>query len=327
MTEQPGLVCAYHIGEDKKATELTFDEVKKINKKPEGPGWYWIHMDCDDQPTREWLTNYKGMLNSVATALGSVRSRPRCTIFERGILTILRGINTNAGDDPEDMLSVRIWMNDKIVITTRREKLMAIDDIRTAFQKGKGPQTPSELFMELSESLVARMMDTIEEVDTKLEKLEDNKDLLDLASKRSNLFEVRSAAITLLRFITPQRGAIDTLITSESKFFDKEQLGRLRIMKNSICGNLEELTSIKERAIALDDAILGAENERMNKALYLLAIITALFMPLTLFTGLLGINVGGMPGQDWVPAFWLVLIIMGIMSWATYKLMKDKDLL
>ena len=327
MDQQEGLVCAYHISEDNTATELTFDDVKKINKKPDGPGWYWIHMDCDDQPTRDWLNNYSGMLNSVAAALGSTRSRPRCTLFERGILTILRGINTNPGADPEDMLSVRIWMNDKIVITTRREKLMAIDKIRKAFEKNEGPTTPSALFMELSESLVERMTDTIESIDIKLEALEDTKDLLALSSKRNEIFKIRSSSIMLLRFITPQRGALDVLSASETEFFDKEEFGRLRIMLNATAGNIEELTSIKERAMALDDAILGAENERMNKAMYLLAIVTALFMPLTLFTGLLGINVGGMPGEGWWPAFWIVLIIMGLMSWGTYKLMKKIDLM
>ncbi len=327
MDEQLGLVCAFHIKEGDTVQELTFDEVKKINQKPEGPGWYWIHMDCDDQPTRDWLHNYKGMLQSVGTALGSTRSRPRCTLFERGILTILRGINTNPGSDPEDMLSIRIWMNDKIVITTRREKLMAIDKIKKDFMKNQGPKTPSALFMELGESLVERMTDTIEGIDVKLEKLEDTKKLLDLSGKRSELFKIRSSAIMLLRYITPQRGALDILSTSETEFFDREEFGRLRIMLNSTHSNIEELTSIKERAMALDDAILGVENERMNKAMYLLAIVTALFLPLSLFTGLLGINVGGMPGEDWSPAFWIVLFVMGLMGWGAYKLMKNKDML
>ena len=60
----------------------------------------------------------------------------------------------------------------------------------------------------------------------------------------------------------------------------------------------------------------------MNKALYLRAIVTALFLPLPLFTGLLGINVGGMPGGGWGPAFWIVVLAMVAMGGLTYYLMK-----
>ncbi len=322
-----GLVCAYHIIENKEARELTFDEVRAINHKPEGAGWYWIHMDCNEQSSKDWLSDYNGMLNSVATALGSERSRPRCHIFRRGILTILRGINMNPDANPEDMVSVRIWMNDKIIITTRREKLVAIDDIRKNFQKNEGVKTPSELFMVLAESLVERVGDRIETIDTKLEKLEDTEDLLSLGNKRPDLLQIRSNAISLLRYITPQRSAINTLISSETDFFDREKTGRLRILLNKIQHNLEEIEAIKERAIALGRAITGVQNERMNKALYVLAMVTALFLPLVLLTGLLGINVGGMPGAGWQPSFWIVLLSMGIISFGTYRLMKAKDMI
>jgi zinc transporter len=48
----------------------------------------------------------------------------------------------------------------------------------------------------------------------------------------------------------------------------------------------------------------------MNKAMYLLSIIAAIFLPLGLLTGLLGINVGGIPGTDSKWAFTLVTVVL-----------------
>ncbi|WP_407649163.1 CorA family divalent cation transporter [Devosia algicola] len=50
--------------------------------------------------------------------------------------------------------------------------------------------------------------------------------------------------------------------------------------------------------------------ESSNKTLYVLAIISAIFLPLAFLTGLLGVNVGGMPGVDNQNAFWIFCGIM-----------------
>ncbi len=39
--------------------------------------------------------------------------------------------------------------------------------------------------------------------------------------------------------------------------------------------------------------------------MYVLSVIAAIFLPLGFLTGLLGINVGGIPGADNPEAFWL----------------------
>jgi zinc transporter len=57
----------------------------------------------------------------------------------------------------------------------------------------------------------------------------------------------------------------------------------------------------------------------MNKAMYILSIIAAIFLPLGLLTGLLGINVGGIPGAEnkWAFVFvslFLVAIAAGLIS-------------
>lgn len=39
-------------------------------------------------------------------------------------------------------------------------------------------------------------------------------------------------------------------------------------------------------------------SEQMNKTMYILTVLAGIFLPITFVTGLLGINVGGIPGTD-----------------------------
>ncbi|MCW8891310.1 MAG: zinc transporter ZntB, partial [Sedimenticola sp.] len=59
-----------------------------------------------------------------------------------------------------------------------------------------------------------------------------------------------------------------------------------------------------------------------NARMYILAIISAIFLPLSFITGLLGINVGGIPGAESSLGFVTVIIsivVMGGGLWAFFR--------
>ena len=69
----------------------------------------------------------------------------------------------------------------------------------------------------------------------------------------------------------------------------------------------------------------AARTYRLNKNMYILSVISAIFLPLGFLTGLLGINVGGIPGAENVDAFWifsggLVTLVIGLLS--LFKVLK-----
>jgi zinc transporter len=60
--------------------------------------------------------------------------------------------------------------------------------------------------------------------------------------------------------------------------------------------------------------LAAASNDRVEKRLRVLTIVSAITLPLGLLTGLLGMNVGGIPGTDQRYGFWWVLLLMGVVS-------------
>ena len=325
MSIEKSLVCAFKIQKNGQSQELTTEDVIKITSRPKDDNWYWIHWDFDEGGFPEWLENYQDMQHSIADALMSAKCRPRFVQLDEAALLILRGVNLNPGQDMEDMISVRLWMDQNIIITSRRVKMMAVDAIRTDIENGTGPKSPAALVLKLAEGLTVRINDKVEALDERLEKLEDDADEISIDKARHSLRDIRSKAITLTRYLKPQKPALDELMLVADDYFDKEQKGTLRMISSRLANATDELVAVSERATAHNDELMTEQTERMNKAMYVLAIVTAIFLPLSLFTGLLGINVGGMPGEGWWPAFWIVLAIMGGMGFATYRILKDQD--
>ncbi|MFC1356909.1 MAG: hypothetical protein G8D58_09745 [gamma proteobacterium symbiont of Phacoides pectinatus] len=61
---------------------------------------------------------------------------------------------------------------------------------------------------------------------------------------------------------------------------------------------LEDLDAARERASVTQEELLHHLSEQAERRMFLLAVITTVFLPLSFVTGLLGINVGGIPGAD-----------------------------
>jgi zinc transporter len=76
---------------------------------------------------------------------------------------------------------------------------------------------------------------------------------------------------------------------------------------------VEDLDSARERAAVAQEELLGRLSEQMDKRMYLLSLVAAIFLPLGFLTGLLGINVGGIPGAEYHWGFTLVTLMIVIL--------------
>ena len=85
---------------------------------------------------------------------------------------------------------------------------------------------------------------------------------------------------------------------------------RLQESLDRLIRYIEDLDTIRERAQVVKDELASALADKMNKNLYMLSIVAAIFLPLGFLTGLLGINVGGIPGAENGDAF---LIFVGML--------------
>ncbi|HKJ18060.1 MAG TPA: zinc transporter ZntB [Xanthomonadales bacterium] len=298
-----GLVCAFLLDGQGGGQRLSWDELDADHQ-----GVVWIHLDFEHPRGRDWLIKRGNMDSLVTEALLSVESRPRSQEFENGILTVLRGVNKNPGQDVDDMVSIRIWTEKNRIISTRRRRLMSIRDIRSSLEHGNGPTGPGSFLVNLSDRLGDRIVDAVESMDETLDKTEEFS--ADMPTFRAKLSELRRKTARIRRYLAPQRDALDRLSRSAGEVVSLKEAAMLQEQANRIMNFIEEMDLIRERALVAQEEALSIIAYEQNARMLVLSIVAAVFLPLAFFTGLMGMNVAGLPGLEYPNAFWIVLALM-----------------
>ncbi|MEQ1781869.1 MAG: zinc transporter ZntB [Hyphomonadaceae bacterium] len=287
-------------------------------------GWRWLHFNRLAAETRDWLETSSDLDETVISALLQSETRPRCAAYEDGVLLNLRGINHNPGAEPEDMISVRMWATGNLVISMRSYPVKAIHEVREEVASGElNDLSPGGLLVAIADKLIDKIEPVVEQLKEEADEFEEQL----LTSKEHlpaiPLAEFRSTILILRRYILPQRDAMVQLQREGRRLLLADQGLHLREAADRITRISEELDSIRDRAAVLQDQLAGQRQEQLNRRLLTLSIISAFFLPLTFFTGLLGMNLAGIPyhDQDWsfgavVAATVAISIgLLGLLKW------------
>lgn len=289
-----------------------------------GPGRYrWWHFDLADPELATWL---EGVLPPIPRgALLQPETRPRCDRYGEGIMLNLRGINMNEGQDADQMVSVRMWIDDDVVITVRMRKVFAIDEIRQLATQGKAPRTTAVFIEALVSRLTHRVQDEVAKIARLTEFFED--DLEDDSTPiPPELPETRRSVIKLRRYLEPQQDALNRLIQINLPIIPEPDTLTLRELANRTTIAVEELNALQERLITVQDEHDLHVARKQARHGYVLSVAAAVFLPLGFLTGLFGVNIGGMPGIDDPYAFailcasmaGLVVVMVLILKWVRW---------
>ncbi|GJL95544.1 MAG: zinc transporter ZntB [Hyphococcus sp.] len=304
------------------ATEMTWEEIAERAAEFD---FVWLHLNMNNEEACTWLRAQRDVPYAAMSALLAGETRPRVSTFEKGVVVNLRGVNLNEGAQPEDMVSIRLWIDEKRVITTRRRRLKAAQDIRAELLKGAKIESTGLLAAKLAARLTERAEPYVQEINDEIDALEDLILKGDGSGVRPKLADTRQAAVQFRRFVAPQRDVLTRLAADETGRFDPPVKIELRETSDRVTRMTEEIDAARERAMVLQDQLTDQRAEEMNRNMMILSVAAAVFLPLGFLTGLFGINVGGMPGVDNPMAFWFVCLgclIIGVGLGLLFKAMK-----
>lgn len=293
-----GLVHALVLDGQGGARWLRYSELGGLELAPEQS--LWLHWDRSHPEAQAWLRQGSGLNEFVCDLLLEENTRPRWVpLPDAALLLFLRGVNLNPGAEPEDMVSVRIFAQAQRVVSLRLRPLRATDELIEQLLAGKGPRTASELVLYIAQYLTERIQDLIDSLTESLDEEEDRIDDDDhYQPEHGRLLHMRRRAAGLRRFLAPQRDIYGQLARAKLPWFVADDGDYWNELNNSLTRHLEELELSRERVALLLEAEDRSLSERMNRTMYRFGVITGIFLPMTFLTGLLGINVGGIPGAS-----------------------------
>jgi zinc transporter len=286
-------------------------------------GKIWMHFDYTVAATRSWLESNSGLDQIIIDALLTEDTRPRTTNIEDGLLITLRGVNNNPGADPEDMVSIRMWAEADRIISTRKRKLLSVKDLLRQLERGKGPKDMAEFIVYLTDRLVWRMIDTVDQLEEQIDDIEDKALTENPGDLRHDLSELRRQTIALRRYLSPERDALTKIMVEQVSWIQDIHRRKMREVGERLIQHIEDIDVVRERTSVMNEQLLSRLSEQLNQRMYVLSILSAIFLPLGFLTGLLGVNLGGIPGAQGSSAFWIfvgllflvVLSQLAILRW------------
>lgn len=314
MTASVTPICAFDIRDgEPRPIRATWPEPEAVD------GYRWLHFDLNSANFEAWLLAH--LPATAARAMMQKETRPRCDWTPEGLILNLRGVNLNPEASPEDMVSLRLWVTEKGIVSARRRRVFAVDAMRQAAEAGQAPASVGAFLAELTYGLAKRIETVTLELEDRTDELEE-KVLSGDDVGSGEIGRLRQAAIKMRRYMNPQREALDTLGRHEGPELDDASRDLMRETGNRTRRALEELDATRDRLAVLHDNIQAEQALALGRNSYLLSVVAAIFLPLGFLTGLFGVNVAGMPGTEWGFAFWALTLASAAVGVGLYLVFK-----
>ena len=287
-----------------------------------GIAYRWLHFDIADPSLESWTQEF--LPTSAQIAIRQTETRPRCDFMDGGLVLNLRGVNLNPGADADDMVSLRLWVSNGLIVSSRRRKIWAMNEMRLQMEEGKGPASIGMFLAALAFGLIKRIENVAVELEEDADEIEEAAIIRpqDISGK---VAQCRQSVIKLRRFIRPQKEALMDLINQREFPLEKRAVAMLRETANRTTRTVEALDATHDRLAATQDHLDILHSSALGRNSYVLSVVAAIFLPLGFLTGLFGINVGGMPGMDSPNGFWIVTagsVVIGIALFAVFRFAK-----
>ena len=284
-----------------------------------GAAYRWLHLDLSDLALPGWSAS--NLPPQARRTLLADKTRPRIDMDGDGLAITLRGINLNPGEENADMVSLRIWMTRTLIITVRRQRIFALEDLRDQVAQDDAPHSPAHMLARITESLVDRLEEVAFNREDLADDMEDDVYEFDRQPK-SELAPLRREIIKFRRHVAPLAEALTQVAQADTDLIKDDLRHRLRDTASRCRWALEELSEVHDRLTAMADHLDTVQNARLERNGYRLSIVAAIFLPLGFLTGLFGVNVGGMPGVQSNAAFFLLCIGMAVIGALSIIIMK-----
>ncbi len=284
----------------------------------------WIQLDS--QSVKNYLKTIEDVPVIAAEMLTAKQTRPRVLIHLDGLIASFRGVNLNPDSAPEDMISIRVWIEKNRIITVHNRRLKTIAEIQHALSNGHGPKNAAEFIETLLATLTEKSGQVVEKLDQYLDGIEDSiSEKHPKSITRSELINMRRRIILLKRYLLPQRDAMNRMLLNQFSWLDTISVYKLQEIQDINTRLLEDLDAERDRADLIHEDMYTVSQEAMNNKMYMLTIVAMIFMPLSFITGLLGVNVGGIPGMSFNYGFMILCIILIIIFAVQLFYLKKKS--
>lgn len=295
------------------------DDIQEAITPPEH-GFYWIDADVDDLIVLQPLF----MLHDLAVedCLSEEEQRPKIEIYEGHYFIVINSIRF---DDEEIFLrALNIFLGKHYIITVTKQKINELRTIKPILWEQEVDR-PDRFLYHIVDLVVDSYFSVGDRIEDKIEHLEED---IVLHTKKTHLNEIiglRSEILWLKKVLGPQKDVIATLNKKDLRLIDDQLQKYFSDIYENAVKISETFDTFRDLMANLREAYQSSVANRANDIMRVFTALTTIFMPLTIITGIYGMNFKHMPELDWNYGYYIILGAMLMLGVGMFYLFKKKD--
>ncbi|BCG58373.1 MULTISPECIES: magnesium/cobalt transporter CorA [Paenibacillus] len=257
---------------------------------PPAEGFYWIDADVEDLELLQPLFNLHDL--AVEDCLSDEEQRPKIEIYESHYFIVVNSIRF---DDEEIFLrALNVFLGRHFIITVTKQKIHELRALKPILWEQE-VSTPDRFLYLLIDLVVDNYFAVGDRIEVRIEKLEE--DIL-MHTKKSHLSEIiglRSEILWLKKMLGPQKEVINTLNKRDLRLIDDQLQKYFSDIYENAVKISETFETYRDLMGNLREAYQSSIANRANEIMRVFTAITTIFMPLTVITGIYGMNFDNIP--------------------------------
>jgi magnesium transporter len=282
-------------------------------------GLTWVHLDTPTLPETEQLAERFGWHALDLEDVLSKRQRPKIDEYPEYLFAVLHFPWYDKTIQRLNAAELDFFIARDYLVTLPNVELLPVSRLFARCEDDE--QLRTQLFSRGSGYLLYHVLDDLfdycfpilDKIGHKLDVIED--EVFEGRSEEvvRDISNVKQEIISYRKIIKPERATLRGLERQVERFLPEE----LDLYFDDIVDAAERiwdlLDNYKEVVEAIEDTNESVISHRQNDVLRILTVFSVLLLPMTLITGLFGMNVE-FPGVGTAPAFWLVVVVMSVVA-------------
>lgn len=295
-----------------KGKDFSYEEAVRIAKA--GEGLLWLDVDIrQDQEMHRLVADF-ALHPSAANDWAASHQRPRIKDFGSYIYVLLSAISRI--DHETEMADVLIFVGKNFVITAHNKDIAPLGHLfESTSQAGAAISKGREyLLFYIADSLVDTFFPAFDKIDSRVANVE-SRILMDNPRERvlNNLFQIKRQCLYMRKVLGPMRDVFSTLSRVDMQLINPEFRPYFMSIYDHILRLFDTVDTYRDILSSALEVYLSAQSNRMNEIMKTLTIIATIMMPLTVVTGIYGMNFD-IPELRWKYGYHMVLIVMALIS-------------
>lgn len=279
-----------------------FDDV------PESATFVWYDFYKPSAPENEIFRSYFSFnkLEIDDTVNGTPRAKYKS--YDTYQYIVLHSIDTNNNGDK----ALNLFIKDEALITYHHQPFSILNNFTHVLMKeNKNVLQTSDVALHIIDKMVDSYFDLIYEIEDKVYEFEDYQ-LKDASVKiiMEEVFKIRSNIIKMKRIVYPIQELVDNIKESGLLLVDEKNHMYIQHIEDHIIKQQNILKMSQEMTDEIKDNYSSYNSFKMNSIMQVLTLVSVVFLPLTLITGIYGMNFTNMPELKWHYGYYIVLTIM-----------------